>query len=70
VGINAWSLHRNKEVYGEDAEEFRPERWQQKDNPERVKLMEQCFATFGFGSRTCIGKNMAYMEINKVFRFL
>ena len=27
VGTNAWVLHRNKQVYGDDAEAFRPERW-------------------------------------------
>jgi cytochrome P450 len=27
VGINPWVLHRNQDVFGEDVDEFKPERW-------------------------------------------
>lgn len=27
VSWNLWALHRRKDYFGEDAEEFRPERW-------------------------------------------
>lgn len=27
VGINSWVAHANKEVFGDDADHFRPERW-------------------------------------------
>lgn len=27
VGINTWVAHRNKQVFGDDAEVFSPERW-------------------------------------------
>lgn len=40
VGINSWVMHANKQVYGEDAEEFRPERWF--DSAERVREMKRC----------------------------
>jgi cytochrome P450 len=40
VGINSWVMHANKEVYGEDAEEFRPERWFESE--ERVREMKRC----------------------------
>jgi len=40
VGINSWVMHANKQVYGEDAEEFRPERWF--DSEERVREMKRC----------------------------
>ncbi|KAK5462718.1 hypothetical protein LTS15_002430 [Exophiala xenobiotica] len=62
VGVNGWSLHRHHAIYGEDADCFRPERWLTGD----IKAMENCYASFGFGTRTCIGKNMALMEISKI----
>ncbi|KAK4979473.1 hypothetical protein LTR66_004281 [Elasticomyces elasticus] len=31
VGCNPWVIHRNKDVFGEDVETFRPERWMNKD---------------------------------------
>ena len=40
VGINSWVMHANKQVYGEDAEDFRPERWF--DSAERVREMKRC----------------------------
>lgn len=43
VGINAWVAHRDKKVFGEDAEEFRPERWLV-GKEERV-AMERCLLT-------------------------
>ena len=27
VGVNAWALHYNKDVFGHDVHAFRPERW-------------------------------------------
>lgn len=27
VGINPWVIHRNHEVFGDDLDAFRPERW-------------------------------------------
>lgn len=42
VGIDPWVLHRNKEVYGEDADVFRPERWLEADS-ETLKVMDRSF---------------------------
>jgi cytochrome P450 len=60
VGINPWVLHRDKSVYGNDADSFRPERWLEA-NPEQLKDMDRCYLNFGAGSRTCIGKNISLM---------
>ncbi|KAL1862926.1 hypothetical protein Daus18300_008256 [Diaporthe australafricana] len=69
VGVNCWVAHRNKEVWGEDAEEFRPERWLE-SSEEKLKAMNAMYMPFGLGSRTCIGKNISLLEISKVIPHL
>lgn len=65
VGINSWVAHRNRDVYGHDADEFRPERWL--DSPEeKLREMNAMHMPFGLGSRTCIGKNISLLEMSKV----
>lgn len=44
VGINAWVSHRDKGVFGGDAEEWRPERWVEIEGEER-KRMERALLT-------------------------
>jgi len=44
VGVNAWVTNHNHDVYGADAEEFRPERWLE-GPPERLSGMERSFMT-------------------------
>jgi len=64
VGCNAWTVHRDKKFYGEDADEFKPERWLD-PNKEWVREMELASFAFGGGPRVCIGKNIAMLEITK-----
>jgi cytochrome P450 len=64
VGVNSWVAHANTEVFGPDAESFRPERWL--ESTEKASTMERSFLAFGAGSRTCIGKNISLMEISKI----
>jgi len=54
VGINAWVVQRDRSVYGEDADEYRPERWLEAGE-EELKGMERAFLAFGMGMRMCIG---------------
>ncbi|KAH9204679.1 cytochrome P450 [Leptodontidium sp. 2 PMI_412] len=64
VGISAWVAHANKDVFGADAETFRPERWL--ESSEVVKARDAYFMSFGSGPRTCLGKNISLLEISKV----
>lgn len=64
VGISAWTLHRNTQIFGEDVETFRPERWL--DDPEKAAVMNQFLFSFGGGARTCAGKNVSYLEMYKL----
>ncbi|KAI1924231.1 hypothetical protein LOZ65_003126 [Ophidiomyces ophidiicola] len=64
LSASAWVLHRDKETFGEDADHFRPERWDAE--PERVAQMRRSFFAFGAGSRFCIGRNVAWLEMSKL----
>ncbi|KAK0721836.1 cytochrome P450 [Lasiosphaeria miniovina] len=64
LAVNGWVLHRDRDVFGADADDFRPERWLEDD--ERAKRMERYMFQFGGGSHLCIGRNLALLEINKV----
>ena len=63
--MNSWDLHRDKQIYGADADVFRPERWLHASEAEKA-LMERSYVPFGMGSRTCIGKNISLLEMNKL----
>lgn len=65
VGVNSWVAHRSVEVWGADADEFRPERWLEAGE-EQLRRMNAMYMPFGLGSRTCIGKNISLLEISKV----
>ncbi|KAL6354975.1 hypothetical protein LRP88_12333 [Fusarium phalaenopsidis] len=65
VGVNSWVAHRNPDVFGPDTDEFRPERWLTTDK-EKLKMMDASWMPFGAGSRTCIGKNISLLEMNKL----
>ncbi|KAI5921572.1 cytochrome P450 [Camillea tinctor] len=64
VGVNTWIEHRNTLIWGEDANEFRPERWLS-DDSEKISVMNRHWMPFGLGSRTCIGRHIAHLEISK-----
>ncbi|RKP06407.1 cytochrome P450 [Thamnocephalis sphaerospora] len=62
VYISIYGIHHLPEVYGEDADYFRPERWID-SSPEQLTRMRQMFLAFSMGSRACIGRNLAWMEL-------
>jgi cytochrome P450 len=41
VAVNGWVLHRDRRIFGDDAEVYRPERWLEGDK-EKIKMMERC----------------------------
>lgn len=65
VGINSWVAHRNANVFGPDADIWRPERWLNKDDT-TIAEMDSYFLAFGLGSRTCLGKNLSMLEMSKL----
>ncbi|TEA20158.1 Pisatin demethylase [Colletotrichum sidae] len=65
VAINSWTQHRNKALFGEDADCFRPDRWLDSDK-DRLSIMNRNWIPFGMGSRTCLGRNISLLEISKL----
>ncbi|GFF82393.1 putative P450 monooxygenase, partial [Aspergillus udagawae] len=63
VACNAWICGRDRALYGPDAEEYNPDRWL--SDPEQAKTYEKYNFSFGYGSRTCIGKHLAKAMLYK-----
>jgi cytochrome P450 family 135 len=56
------AIHTNREAWGEDAAEFRPERWLEPDSPGQV------FVPFGGGAHRCLGSLFAETELEIILR--
>ncbi|KAJ0383676.1 hypothetical protein COL922a_010000 [Colletotrichum nupharicola] len=69
LGVNVQKLMRSKETFGIDADVFRPGRWlEAAADEERFKEMSDVVElAFGYGRFQCLGKTIAYMELNKIF---
>lgn len=65
VGINPWILHRDTRIFGPDADKWRPERWLDQGEA-KTRYMDQHILTFGAGKRTCLGRNIAMLELTKL----
>ncbi|KAF9446483.1 cytochrome P450 monooxygenase [Macrolepiota fuliginosa MF-IS2] len=59
LSVPSYSLHRDPAVWGEDFEDFRPERWFERDQA----AMNKAFNPYSLGPRGCVGRNLAAMEI-------
>ncbi|KAF2098372.1 benzoate 4-monooxygenase cytochrome P450, partial [Rhizodiscina lignyota] len=66
VGVSAFAIHHNPEYYP-DPFTYRPERWIAGSSPdataESVAVAKRAFCPFGIGSRGCLGKGFAYLEL-------
>lgn len=65
VYTSSYSIHRDPEYWGQDAEVYRPERWANSKDFDPVQ-----FLAFGAGKRNCIGKFFAMHEIKMLMSSL
>ncbi|KPI42555.1 Pisatin demethylase [Cyphellophora attinorum] len=69
IGINPAVVQRDRDVFGADADDFRPERWfvdvSDAGDEARVRRMERTILAFGAGHRLCTGKHISLMEMGK-----
>lgn len=76
VCMNGPSLMHRADIFGEDINTFRPDRWMRADGEsedafvERRRRMDRSMLPFGHGSRTCIGKNVVQLELYKIWPVL
>ena len=47
LSVPTYTIHRDKGVWGEDVEAFRPERWLERDRA----LLQKAFNPFSYGPR-------------------
>ena len=62
VGYSPYVLARMRAHWGDDAEEFKPERWLDEDGNVKQPSLYQ-FPSFNAGPRLCLGKSMAITEV-------
>ncbi|KAK7956251.1 uncharacterized protein PG986_005473 [Apiospora aurea] len=67
VGANNVAMMRRTDVFGRDARLFRPERFLECDEETRKERVRTVELLFGFGRWQCAGKNLAMIEMNKIY---
>lgn len=65
IGCNAWTLHLDEKIWGDNPDRWIPERWIDATAPQKAEMKNSLFS-FGAGARTCIGKNISYLEMYKL----
>ncbi len=63
VSANSYILGRSKEIWGDDADLWKPERWL--DAEGEKKKLDDKFVAFSKGPRGCVGKELAMMVLAK-----
>ncbi|KAG8079600.1 hypothetical protein GUJ93_ZPchr0007g3951 [Zizania palustris] len=62
------TIHRDKDVWGDDADEFRPERFE--NGVSRAANHPNALLSFSSGPRACIGQNFAMMEAKVIIAMI
>lgn len=61
LSVPSYTMHHSKEIWGPDADDFRPERWQNVTTRQK-----NAFIPFSYGPRACVGRNVAEMEMKLI----
>jgi len=66
IGWACCGMYRDKAVFGEDAELYRPERWLEEQNQDKLERMRKVVdLNFGYGKYYCLGRQVALSEMHK-----
>ncbi|KAL3662160.1 hypothetical protein V7S43_012960 [Phytophthora oleae] len=63
IVIAFYTTGRLTGVWGEDALEFKPERFLDAETGEVIKVSSSKFCAFSAGPRICVGRNLAFLEM-------
>ncbi|KAI2713300.1 hypothetical protein CBS147354_7740 [Penicillium roqueforti] len=73
VGWNAWAVHSNPDIWGEDAREFRAERWgesvEEMQGRFRRETVRGTYIPFNAHKRKCLGQGFALLQV-KILLFV
>ncbi|KPM45169.1 Benzoate 4-monooxygenase [Neonectria ditissima] len=58
LSVPTYTIHHSKEIWGPDADDFKPERWETITNEQK-----NAFIPFSHGPRSCVGRNLAEMQM-------
>lgn len=61
LSVPSYTMHHSTAIWGADAEEFRPERWDSV-----TARQKNAFIPFSTGPRACVGRNVAEMEMKLI----
>ncbi|KAF5671908.1 cytochrome P450 monooxygenase [Fusarium denticulatum] len=64
IGMSAYTMNFSKELWGEDADTLKPDRWL------GVGGKDANMCSFSKGLRSCLGQNLAYAEIHYILPYL
>lgn len=67
IATNTWAVMRTENVFGPDVECFRPERWLNIEEAKHAEMARVVDLAFGSGRFKCLGRMIAWIELNKIF---
>ncbi|KAF4954313.1 hypothetical protein FGADI_5336 [Fusarium gaditjirri] len=67
IGQSPFAVYHSKETFGQDASLFSPERWINADPARYEAMAEVVSLVFSTGKYQCLGKPVAFIELNKIF---
>lgn len=63
LSVPSYTIHHDATIWGDDVEDFKPDRWLKENLTPRQAL---CFNPFSYGPRACVGQNVARMELSLI----
>ncbi|KAG6096819.1 hypothetical protein E4U30_001212 [Claviceps sp. LM220 group G6] len=65
ISLCLWGVFRSRALWGNDADEFRPERWLEVGPEKRAEMEAVWDVLFSAGKWACLGRNVAHIEMSK-----